>query len=419
MSAETQPEDAESPGAAFVVPAHSAKRRLFTRLFRFAIGVLLTATPVTAVVVAGWVQRRMQRAAYLQWWRIAGQAGNEAAFLQALAEIDPALAVPESPRWLGHEQPRRHYTTRSAGGLRGRIAGALGAMTASLWENFRGGLALLLHTFAVTLPATLLWAFSWRYGWDNSFNFGYEQSVIGPSLGVTGVVLFIAAMIYVPMAQAHMAAARSWRAFYDVRLVARVIRRKWGALLVLTALYFLFSLPILALKILIAYLDAPEGSALTNAEFASLQDTRYLAMGIVGLFGYLVLHGYAARIFASGLAAALREGTVLPEELAPTVRRVFAGFGLLQSANHIAEHPARRFVRQSSERSAYVAAMAVTLLIWFGVVAQIYVGQFMVYVPLRGWVNQPMIHAPWFNYTPRYLHQSEGEPALPDAVFKK
>lgn len=396
-------------------------RRLVTRVFRFTIGVLLTQYALGELLVAGWVRRMMQRTAYRQWWRMAGKPQDEAAFIQAVGMGGASLVDSESPRWLLHEHPRAFFRRHAGSGVRGFIKGASGAVAHSFWTNLRGGIEILIHTFVLTAPATILWAFSWRYGWDNSFTFGYEQSDIGPSLGLLGVVLFIVAMCYVPMAQARLAAAEQWRAFYDVRLISHIIYRKWPALLLLAVLYFLLSIPIMGMKVLIPYTleETPGIETMTNEEVANVLNARYLAMGAVGLFGYLLLHLRAARIYASGLAIALREGDITADRLTPSERAVFGRFGLLKTENSVTRHPASRFVRKATGRPAFIAGLVLTMAVWFGVVAQIYVGQFLNYVPVRGWLNQPMIQAPWFNYTPGYLDGTDGEPPLPDAVFKK
>ena len=75
----------------------------------------------------------------------------------------------------------------------------------SLWANLRIGVQGIFNVWVWTMPACVLWMFSWYAGWDNSFNKGYEQAWVGPTTGLLGVAMFIAAMFYVPMAQARQA----------------------------------------------------------------------------------------------------------------------------------------------------------------------------------------------------------------------
>jgi hypothetical protein len=41
--------------------------------------------------------------------------------------------------------------------------------------------------------------------------------------------------------------------------------------------------------------------------------------------------------------------------------------------------------------------------LWFAFVAQIFVSEFFNYHPVVGWLNQPLVHLPWFRYIPAGL----------------
>ena len=61
-------------------------------------------------------------------------------------------------------------------GLMGRaIFGSLGA-------NLKLGAQSLFNIWVLTLPPCALWLFAWWGGWENSFNKGYEQFAVGPSV---------------------------------------------------------------------------------------------------------------------------------------------------------------------------------------------------------------------------------------------
>ena len=72
---------------------------------------------------------------------------------------------------------------------------------ASFVLNVKLGVGAIFNTWVLTLPACGLWLFAWYDGWNNSFTKGYEQAGVGPGTELLGVGLFIAAMLYVPMAQ--------------------------------------------------------------------------------------------------------------------------------------------------------------------------------------------------------------------------
>ena len=54
-------------------------------LVRFVLAVLLCMTPVTAIVVLGWVAKKMRRFALLRWWRMAGYQKGDPAFAELAA----------------------------------------------------------------------------------------------------------------------------------------------------------------------------------------------------------------------------------------------------------------------------------------------------------------------------------------------
>lgn len=118
----------------------------------------------------------------------------------------------------------------------------------SAWRTFRAGLAAYANTAVLTIPGCVLWMFAWYDGWNNSFHKGYEQAWVAPSVGVLGSALFIAAMLYVPIAQARQAVAGDWRAFYAFRVVWSVTRAKWLSCLGLAAAYAALTLPVTLLR---------------------------------------------------------------------------------------------------------------------------------------------------------------------------
>src|SRR3954470_13942028 len=83
--------------------------------------------------------------------------------------------------------------------------------------------------------------FGWEFGWFNSINRWYEQYLIGPGSFLLGMLLFILAMFYVPMAQAHQAATGQARAFFDFRFVRRLVRARLLAYVGLAILMWLAS----------------------------------------------------------------------------------------------------------------------------------------------------------------------------------
>ena len=50
----------------------------------------------------------------------------------------------------------------------------------ALWLNFKIGLQATLCTWLLVGWGCLIMVFSWNFGWLNSFNKGYEESLVGP-----------------------------------------------------------------------------------------------------------------------------------------------------------------------------------------------------------------------------------------------
>jgi hypothetical protein len=158
---------------------------------RFAVGVILCLTPVTAILVLGWLMRLMQR-----------EEDHARKGMQGAARGEHA---PRLPHWITAQTPNS--------------ASLLARWFGSLVDNLRQGLAALAALAVGTLPFTLLWLLSWWGGWDNSFNTGYEQAWVGRTIGLIGVAIALPLLARLPMALAHQAAEGRIGAFFAFREV--------------------------------------------------------------------------------------------------------------------------------------------------------------------------------------------------------
>ncbi|MGI9463909.1 MAG: hypothetical protein ACR2OM_08215, partial [Aestuariivirgaceae bacterium] len=194
-------------------------RRLLAFIWKTVAGIALCLTPVTAVLVLGWIARSMQRLTFKAWFNDHANAALGSRFDDFVRGDDGSAHLACWPNWI--------LATRTGdeAGAGGRLRRGFARLFGSLGSNLKLGLQVLLNTWVLTLPAGLMWAVSWWGGWENSFNKGYEQAAVGPAIGLAGVALFLAAMTYVPLAQARQAATGSWRSFYDFRFL-RVLARQ-------------------------------------------------------------------------------------------------------------------------------------------------------------------------------------------------
>ncbi len=204
---------------------------------------------ITAIAVFGWLQRRMQAIALRGWWHESPRRAD-GSFQDFLATLGLDAPV-ERPRWFLRERIFATLARQTRGNsVLGFFRAAVSIVTLpvhSLWLNFKTGVTGLFATYMLTGWGCSMMLFSWYYGWLNSFNKGYEEAFLGLFFGLLGGAVLILALIYVPMAQAHQAAAGEISAFFQFRIVTRLILARLTAYVMLTAgfalLAFLIALP--------------------------------------------------------------------------------------------------------------------------------------------------------------------------------
>jgi len=228
----------------------------------------------------------------------------------------------------------------------GRISRAFGGLAA----NIRDGLRTLAGLALLTLPFTALWLGAWWAGWENSFNKGYEQAAIGPLVwfGATAYALLI--LPHLPFALAHAARAQTLGAFTHWRTIRRMRaaagwRGPWLALVSV-----ILALPLLGAQALPVFIEdiVPGFGQMAPGEQHSIA-------GLIALLtaAYSFASLYILRLMAARIAAR------------PPSRRWLSPLWLILSC-----------------------------VIWFGLVAQIVIAQFMNYDPLK-WLTHPFILLPW------------------------
>ncbi|MBI1317809.1 MAG: hypothetical protein GC168_02525 [Candidatus Hydrogenedens sp.] len=340
-------------------------------LLRFLLGVVLTQSFPTAWLLSGWGQEVMRRAVLARWAHATGAAPPEAcAYWPPFVMGDPG------------------------GTWRERLLGGA-------WRNLLRGVNALAATFIVTGPGIALMAFSWRYGWDNSFNKGYEQAYIGPTLGLSGTFLFMLAMLYVPLAQAQLALDGRRASFFRWRVIWAALRCHLRGAILLAAAYFAAALPINIFFIAVLFRFNTDATAdWSDAQVLEALKGHYLLAGIVGLPLFAWVRLRAARTYADGIVRALRAGRLRPE--------AYAGMPAVEALALALGPPLPSRLAATLRRTLLVPTLALLLAVWFGFVAQIYIRQFLNYIPLGGWLNQPLVHAPWLRYIPKGLADANG-----------
>lgn len=278
----------------------------------------------------------------------------------------------------------------------------IGAQDAELsaWRTFTAGALAYFNTAVMTLPGAVLWMFAWYDGWNNSFHKGYEQAWVAPVVGLLGSVLFIAAMLYVPLAQARQAAAADWRAFYAFRVVWSVTRAKWLSCLGLAASYAALALPVTLLRM------APNffGNAIpAGAGEAAAGD--FLLKYSYGACLYVLAAGTAlrlaaARVYAAGVLELVKDGVVAEADLAPAERAALGRLGLLRAEAPEPRHPVLRVLGWAGTRTGRAVSLSGAVALWAAFVFQVFATQFINFTPRSTWLNQPLVQLPWFRLKP-------------------
>jgi hypothetical protein len=272
--------------------------------------------------------------------------------------------------------------------------------------NLKVGLLGFANTCVLVLPAEILWYFGWFAGWHISFNKVYEEHTVGIAVSWIGIAWFIAAMFYVPLAQARQAVTGDWKRFYDYRLVRSLIARHRLACLLMAGLYAVASVP------LIFFMFAPYSLGGTTATVENMSNTELVALlnrffiitTFVAFPIYVGIRLLAARIYARAVVRAVEDGAISPDALSPFERDTLMRLGLAKPAAHASPET---IVRRIPRKAWRVALVTATIAIWFAFVAQIYVSEFFVYRGARGWLNQPLVQLPWYRYVPSHLEGPE------------
>lgn len=363
---------------------------------------------VLGVLVVGWTARAAQREVLRTWWRRSANRRQRGSFSE-FAGADPATVDhAEWPTWFAG--------SRSPGVVpRGRLRQWGRRCLGGFLLNARLGLQIVANTWVLTLPGCLLWAVAWYAGWQNSFNKGYEHAWFGPTIFVLGMLLFSAAMIHVPLAQARQASTGDWRRFYDFRIVGRLVRRRWLSSFTLAVVWAGACSLVLLVKLMPQFaqyvpslVDRPVG------EMAAVSQ-RFFGVMALGLFPLFVgLRLMAARVYADALRCGYQSGALTEDDLGEAEWQALRRLDLLTPMPVPERSRWVRLAAWLATRTGRVAAGMAVFLIWFAFSFLAMVSEFTAISDFgRGWWNQPMVQLPWFDYTPARLRQVDEVDSLP------
>ena len=387
------------------------KRWLFGPV-KFLLAMVFCQTPIGALLILGWTFRLIQRAALKQWWRLARVRGSGPITFSEFIAMDSRWIEHVSwPNWVVSQNFSRALQALSGLPLGRRLRTFVKLLVASLWQNLKLGTQGILNVWLFTLPGCLLMFFGWYDGWNNSFNKGYEQAVVGPGISLLGIALLIGALFYVPMAQARQAVTGEWRRFYDFRLVWTLARRMWFGCLGLAVLYAALMLPIMVLGFLPMFFPQLPGAAaeVSPGQAVAGLKTYFFWCAALVFPAFVSLRWIAARLYAHALLRALQAGTITEEALSELEWHAFHRLNLFEVVTTAPRHRLIRLAAWTGSRVARILATLLAVLVGFVLVGQMYVSSFMNYRHAFSWLNHPLIQLPWFRHLPAYAQNPWAE----------
>ncbi|HKK30377.1 MAG TPA: hypothetical protein VKA18_08305 [Alphaproteobacteria bacterium] len=239
--------------------------RLMGALRDLLVGTLFCLTPVTAVVVLGWLVRRMKA-------NVAQRRGQPVA----------------RPGWL--------LGARGQGGFVQILFGGLAA-------NIRSGLLATVGLAILTLPFTLAWLGAWWAGWENSFNKGYEQAEVGPAVWAAATLLALPVLAHLPLALAHGAVENRFRALFEVQRINRIARAAGPRLVWLAMLSVFAAVPFFGLRAVPVFVEeiVPGFSAMSAEEQGNVAGLFDLLGAAAAFLAALFLKHRAAVIYSKAV----------------------------------------------------------------------------------------------------------------------
>ena len=242
--------------------------------------------------------------------------------------------------------------------------GILTRLFGALIANIRSGIATTGGLALVTLPFTALWIGSWWAGWENSFNKGYEQSWVGPTFGLFGTFVGILVLIHLPMALVHHAVDGRIVAFIEIRKIRNLVAWAGFRYVLFSAMTVFMALPLLGMRALPVFAEniIPGLEKFGPEQIEALKGQIALAKAAYIFISLAIIRYLSARIY------------------------IFAN---MRSSRSAAENRKKPWIGFRFIQFVLLAA------IWFGLIAQIYIGQFMNH-SWWIWINHPFLVLPWW-----------------------
>jgi hypothetical protein len=204
------------------------------------------------------------------------------------------------------------------------------------------------------------------------------------------------------MAQAHQAAAGEIAAFFQFRVVIRLILTRLTSYVFLIAGIALTSLFFEIPRLMTAGEDFGANRADTPQQAYWRLQLHWFIWSIFFFLALLILRTLSALIYRAAMLKAFRSGTILATDLPPRLALWFERLDIVPQAQ-APQHMILSMLRAAigfNWRTFLMAALFVILMLF---VLRFYVGYFLVFNEYRGILNHPVIQVPTIDWTPWHL----------------
>jgi hypothetical protein len=215
-------------------------------------------------------------------------------------------------------------------------------------------------------------------------------------------------MYYVPMAQARQASTGNWRSFYQFKTVWQCVRKRWLESLGLAVLYAGLAVPFTIIKSAPTFFSSNPNLTQSAAQELHFAKMYYFFTAFILLGACLMLRLLAGRIYASAVVGCVQSGALHEDVLTENEWETLHRLDLLTIRPEKQRHFLVKTITWCGTRLGRVTVGFALFLVWFLFVGQVYVSEFVLKSEFgRGWLNQPYVQLPWFNYIPSEL-RNEG-----------
>ena len=373
-------------------------KRLIRILWSLLVCTFFTQNLLTSVLVLGWIYRWVRHFITKRLFDISPLAKNTQ-WQKFASNNQEITVVRDSPRLLLRQSGTPCPTNPILRGFHWLFH--------SLWLNLRTGVAGILTTWSFTAIPCIFWAMAWYTGWHISFNKMYEESATGASLGFLGMILFIATMLYVPLAQARHAFTGDWQSFFNFRFIKALICRCPLQLFLLAVGYTITSFVLTFFKVLPVFFPAmnPALEALSASQALEFLHDYYFYTGLLVFLLFFILRTAAGRIYAIALVEMWTQQVLTPEDFHPQEVRILELLEISYGSSYQKPRPLTKILRFPFSVSYRGAVTLATCLVWGIFSFMPFISEFFHYYPLWGFLNQPLVQLPCFQYVPPLLER--------------